>query len=174
MANTTVTAGTYTTTNITVDAQGRITAASSGSGGGLTLTDDTSTSASYYPIIATATSGSQSAAKVSSTKLYFNPSTGTLYSTTFNSLSDINFKENIKTIQDATTTINKLDGVEFDWKEDGKHSYGVIAQKLEEILPELVETNEQGIKTVNYSGITGFLINAIKEMDARIKELESK
>ena len=143
-------------------------------GGGASITDDTSTNVTQYLTSARITSGTWSTAYTASTKLYFNPSSGALSSIAFTSLSDINFKKNVKVIDNATGTINRLEGVEFDWKDTGKHSYGVIAQKLEEILPELVETNEKGIKTVNYAGITGFLINAIKEMDARIKKLESK
>jgi hypothetical protein len=145
-----------------------------GGDAGANITNDTSTNTTQYLGMSRSTTGLWTDAYTASTKLYFNPQSGALSSTTFNSLSDITFKENIKTISNATDAIKKLDGVEFDWKESGKHSYGVIAQKLEEILPELVETNEEGIKTVNYAGLTGFLINAIKEMDTRIKELENK
>jgi len=78
---------------IIVDAYGRITSAanvsSGGGGGGVSITNDTSTNANtYYPMLSTTTSGSLSTANTSSTKLYFNPSTGTLNSTIFNSLSD--------------------------------------------------------------------------------------
>ena len=51
-------------------------------------------------------------------------------------------------------TLIQLRWVSFDWKETGKGSYGVIAQELEEVLPELVKTGE--VKSVNYNGIIGF------------------
>ena len=58
------------------------------------------------------------------------------------------------------------------WSETGKKSYGVIAQEVEKVLPEIVEGQET--KTVNYSGIIPFLINSIRELDERVKKLENK
>jgi hypothetical protein len=138
--------------------------------GGATLADDTSTNSTYYPTFAIATSGNMSTAKVSSTKLTFNPSTGTLAATELNSLSDVNKKENITNITNGLEIINKLNGVEFDWKENGNHSSGVIAQELEKVLPFLV-TEIEGTKTVNYLGIIGYLINAVQELSKKNKEV---
>jgi hypothetical protein len=141
-------------------------------GGGLTTTDDNSTNASYYPVTVTAAGGST--ARTSSTKLYFNPSTGTLNATVFNSLSDVTFKENIVKLDTAVDTIKQLDGVSYNWKDTGNKSYGVIAQDIEKVLPELISTNETGIKSVNYNGIIAFLINAIKEQQAEIDDINRK
>ena len=141
---------------------------------GMTITDDTTTNSSFYPVLEDITSGSATTGKVSSTKLYFNPSTGTLNATVFNSLSDANKKQNIASIQDAVTTVNKLNGVSFEWKDNSLPSYGVIAQDIEEVLPELVNTDKDGVKSVNYNGIIGFLINAIKEQQVQIDELKEK
>jgi hypothetical protein len=87
-----------------------------------------------------------------------------------NSTSDINLKTNIQTVENALDTINSLRGVSFDWKETGKSSYGVIAQELEEVLPELVKNGEN--KSVNYNGIVGILIEAIKELSSEVRELK--
>lgn len=139
---------------------------------GFSTTDDTKTNASYYPVIATTAGGST--AKTSSTKLYFNPSTGTLNATTFNSLSDAKQKHNVVNIENATNIINQINGVEFDWKDNNQHSAGVIAQQLETVLPWLVSTTEEGIKSVNYSGMIGYLIQAVKELSAEVDQLKNK
>ena len=114
------------------------------------------------------TSGSAASLNVSNTRLTFNPSTGTLSATIFNSLSDQSLKDNVVVIENAVETIKKIDGVSFNWKDNGNKSYGVIAQELEKILPDLVDQSE-GIKNVNYSGIIAFLIQAVKELDAKIE-----
>lgn len=88
----------------------------------------------------------------------------------FNSLSDTHYKKNINTIECALSKVDQLRGVKFDWKESGLPSYGVIAQELEEVLPELVHGNDP--KTVNYNGIIGVLIEAIKELKSEVEELK--
>lgn len=88
-----------------------------------------------------------------------------------NSTSDINLKTNIHTVENALETVSSLRGVSFDWKETGDSSYGVIAQELEEVLPELVKNGEN--KSVNYNGIIGVLIEAIKELKSEIEELKN-
>jgi hypothetical protein len=141
-------------------------------GGSLTITDDTSTNASHYPVLSTSASGSLGAVDVSSTKLFFNPSTGLLTATSFYGASDLNLKENIFTICNGLSVINQLSGIEFDWKENGIHSAGIGAQDLELVLPFLVNTAENGQKSVNYSGLSGYFISAIKELHIRQRVLE--
>ncbi len=99
-------------------------------------------------------------------------SSGIVTAVDFDSLSDINFKENIITINGALLKVEQLRGVKFDWKESGQPSYGVIAQELEQVLPELVHGNDP--RTVNYNGIIGVLIEAIKELKSKIEEIEKK
>lgn len=140
--------------------------------GTITITDDTSSDATRYLILTPQSSGNLLTSNVSTTKLYYNPSTGTLSSTNYNSLSDIKLKKDIISILNPLQTIEKIDGVEFKWIENDKKSFGVIAQELEKIIPELVEGTEN--KTVNYIGLIAFLINAIKELNKRITDLENK
>jgi hypothetical protein len=149
----------------------------SGSGGGgsnssnIQIFDTSTANASFYPTFVSITSGNITSANISSTKLYFNPNTGTLNSTVFNSLSDISFKKDIRIIDDSLNTIRQIDGVSFKWKDTDKISYGVIAQELEKILPNLVDGPIS--KSVNYSGLIAFLINAVKELDQRVSKLEN-
>jgi hypothetical protein len=95
---------------------------------------------------------------------------GVCTATDFDALSDINYKTNIQTVSNALSKVDQLRGVTFDWKESGEPSYGVVAQELEMILPELVKGNDP--KTVNYNGIIGVLIEAIKELKEEIDQLK--
>ena len=129
------------------------------------------TNATFYPVFVAAAGSDQTpSVRTTATAFSFNPSTGTLtVSGDVNSGSDIRLKENIETINNALNTIEKLRGVKFNWRESGKPSIGVIAQELEEILPELVNGDKN--KTVNYSGIIGVLIEAIKELNKKIDSM---
>jgi hypothetical protein len=139
---------------------------------GATLTNDTSTNATWYPTLSSATSGTYTTAYVSNTKLTFNPSTGTLSATIFTSLSDETQKTNIEKITSAVDLTRQINGVKFDWKENGEKSAGVIAQEVEKIMPEIVHENDDGIKTVNYNGLVAVLIEALKEQQEQIDELK--
>ncbi len=99
-------------------------------------------------------------------------SSGIITAVDFNSTSDENLKYNVETVDKALDTVSSLRGVKFQWKEDDRVSYGVIAQELQQVLPELVSTGD--IKTVNYNGIIGVLIEAVKELKAEIEELKKQ
>ena len=150
--------------------------AQSGGGGGgssATINDDTTTNATYYPVYATASSGSLSTAGVSSTKLQFNPSLGQLTVTDLNSLSDATLKTNWQTIDDPFSILDQLFGMGFDWLDNGRKSYGLSAQNVEKILPELVGTTAQGKKTVNYIPIIAFLLEALKKNNKELQEIKN-
>jgi len=138
-------------------------------GGGSEIQNDTTSTDNFYPTLADATSGDLEVAYVSDTKLFYQPSTGTLNATTFNSLSDASVKTNINEISNGLDVINAISGVEFDWKGNGNHSAGVVAQELEKVLPHLVATSDDGMKSVNYAGLTAYLLSAIRELSSRIK-----
>lgn len=140
---------------------------------GVDVSDDTTTNASVYPTWVSANNGNQ-AAKVSSSKLYFNPSTGQLNSTDFNSLSDVRKKKDVHTITDAVNVVSQLRGVSFKWIENDRNSMGVIAQEIEQILPSVVSTSEDGEKSVSYSNIVAVLIEAIKEQQREINTIKQR
>jgi hypothetical protein len=141
------------------------------SGSGSTIFDDNTTNQEFFPLFTDITTGKLTSSGISTSKLSYNPSTGTLTAVDLNSTSDINLKTNIKTVENALETVDSLRGVSFDWKETGKSSYGVIAQELEEVLPELVKNGE--IKSVNYNGIIGVLIEAVKQLKKEVEELKN-
>ncbi len=88
--------------------------------------------------------------------------------------SDERLKDNIETLEDGLDKVEQLRGVTYT--RDGRENIGVIAQEVEKILPEIVLTadDEMGTKSVDYSRITAVLIEAVKDLSARVKELESK
>ena len=94
------------------------------------------------------------------------------------SSSDIRFKENITPIENALDKISKISGNTYDWKAENKaeHGYegndvGVIAQEIEAVLPQLVQTRESGFKAVKYDKLVALLIEGIKEQQTQIHSL---
>ena len=91
----------------------------------------------------------------------------------FNSLSDISYKKNVTSINNSVELIEKINPVMFNWKENDMKSYGVIAQELEKIMPELVSQKEK-TKYVNYIPLIALLLNGYKELLEKIEKLEQK
>jgi len=140
---------------------------------GSTLQNDTATDSDFFIVFTDQTSGVEQTFTVANTKLFFNPSTGTLNSTDFNSLSDRNEKENINDLVGAIDVINQIRPVSFTWKENGRAAYGVIAQEVEEVLPEIVSTSSAGVKSVTYSQIIPFLVQVIQDQHKEIEKIKS-
>jgi hypothetical protein len=94
------------------------------------------------------------------------------------SSSDIRLKNNITTIENPLEKILKLGGYSFDWNEKqdtytGK-DYGIIAQEVEALFPEMVTTRDSGMKAVKYDRLIPVLIEAVKELSNKVKILEEK
>jgi hypothetical protein len=96
------------------------------------------------------------------------------------SSSDARLKDNITVIESPLEKLSKINGVSFNWNdkqsvyEVGAKDYGVIAQEVEEVLPELVTTRDNGYKAVRYEKIVSLLIEAIKEQQTQINNLTDK
>jgi uncharacterized coiled-coil protein SlyX len=95
--------------------------------------------------------------------------------------SDIRLKENIQPIPNALEKVNQISGNTYDWKEGHEdiHSHkgndvGVIAQEIENILPQLVTNRDTGYKAVQYEKLIPLLIEAVKELSAKVDRLEQK
>jgi len=86
--------------------------------------------------------------------------------------SDIRFKHNVETITNAVDTVNNLRGVMFE--KDNRQSTGVIAQEVESVFPEVVHTNDEGLKSVAYGNMVGLLIEAVKEQQLQINSLQEE
>jgi hypothetical protein len=82
--------------------------------------------------------------------------------------------------EQATGRLRRIRGVSWRWRDDAPDEamdqvgMGVIAQEVEAVFPELVTTDEQGTKKVNYQGLVGPIIEAIKELDERLTEVERR
>lgn len=91
-----------------------------------------------------------------------------------NTTSDARLKTEIKKLDNANELLSQLEGVSYTLIETNKKSIGLIAQEVEKVVPEVVSTDEDGFKSIAYGNIVALLIEAIKEQDKRIKELEDK
>jgi len=95
--------------------------------------------------------------------------------------SDERLKDNIKTLKGNLSRIQKIRGVQFTWKGEIKHSklyrgkdIGFIAQEMDEVVPEVVMTRDDGYLTLEYGKLVAIGIGAIQEQDTRIKELKQR
>jgi len=93
-----------------------------------------------------------------------------------NSASDERLKENIKPVDNALNILDSINGVEFSWISNGKKSLGVIAQEVEKVLPQIVNSDSPDYehKTVNYNGLIAVLIESVKQQQMQINKLEEK
>jgi len=90
--------------------------------------------------------------------------------------SDITLKTNVKPIDNALDKVQQIQGITYnrvDLDDNPRHA-GVIAQEVEKVLPEVVQTDEKGIKSVAYGNMVGLLVEAIKDQQKQIDELRAK
>ena len=100
-------------------------------------------------------------------------SSGIITATDFNTSSDANLKDEVCVIESSLDKVIQINGVSFKWKANGEKSLGVIAQNIEEVFPELVKDGEDH-KSVNYNGLIGVLIEAVKELSDEVNELKQR
>lgn len=108
--------------------------------------------------------------------------TGKVVSDGINETSDVRFKKSIEGISDALSMVMNLEGVTYNWRTEDfpekgfstEREYGVIAQQIEKFIPELVHTDADGYKSVQYSHMVPLLIEAIKEQNALLSKQDSE
>ena len=91
--------------------------------------------------------------------------------------SDVTLKENITPISNAVDKVRSISGNTFTWNKksvyNGEEGTGIIAQEIEALgLPGVTETRQDGTKAVRYDRLVPLLIEAIKELDTKVKSLE--
>ena len=187
--------GQWVVRNLTTDSSGgpwTVTFASAGGGTSLTI-DRVSNAAIFCDGTNVRAVGGGSGGSVgSNTQVIYN-SSGTLTGSanlTFNgtdltaggaitaagavtAFSDRNLKEEISTISEALEKVSKMRGVQYTMINTGQKGIGVIAQEVAEVFPEIVFDNN-GVLSVDYGNIVGVLIEAVKELSARLESLEKK
>lgn len=155
------------------------------------ITNNTTDAATYYPTLTTATSGGITGEVVSNTKLSFQPSTGNLTisgqlgggsasfsgnmsAATITETSSITLKENITPIENALESVMQLAGKIYDRKDgSSKNEAGLIAEDVNDILPNLVRKDSKGNpESIYYTKLSAYLIEAIKTLKKEIDTLK--
>ena len=99
--------------------------------------------------------------------------TGSVTAANLINSSSRTLKDNVKTYENALETVKKLRGVSFNWKESGKPSVGLIAEEVDEVIPEVVAHDGETTTGVNYSSLVGVLVEAVKEQQGLIQAQQS-
>jgi len=95
--------------------------------------------------------------------------------------SDTRQKDNVRLIENSIEKVKMLRGVEFDWNDKGpawvgnnRNDIGLLAQEVEAVIPQAVVDRDDGFKAVDYKKVIPLLVESIKELTARVEELESR
>ena len=92
--------------------------------------------------------------------------------------SDKRLKDDITLIDEPLSKVMSLDAIEFNWNDNQSaytgHDIGLIAQQVEEVAPEIVETRKDGYKAIKYEKVNALLVGAIQEQQKKIEFLEKR
>jgi hypothetical protein len=144
-------------------------------GKSIAVENNNSDSSTNFILFSTISSGNLVTSRVSNTALTFQPSTGTFTATAIVESSSISLKENINPIENALESIMQLSGVTYDRKDTQVHEAGLIAEWVNEILPDLVTKDLAGNTIgIKYTKLTAYLIESIKTLKAEIDQLKGR
>jgi len=96
--------------------------------------------------------------------------TGTVAAPAFIQTSSLALKTNVRTFEDALETVNRLRGVRSDWRDSGKAAVGLIAEEVENVVPEVVAHEGGAASGVSYASLVAVLVEAVKEQQKTIDE----
>ena len=101
---------------------------------------------------------------------------GNVLAGAFSQSSSRRWKENISTLERAVDKVMQLRGVSYNWKRDGRFDIGLVAEEVGAIVPEVVEYEDNGIdaRSVDYARLVPLLIEAIKEHQLQIEDLQTR
>jgi hypothetical protein len=146
---------------------------SQGSTTTLSFTNDSASTGTHYPVFVAGSGNRVAKVRTTATAFSFIPNTGNLVVPgTVTASSDRSLKTRISEIKDPLEKVLKLRGVEFTYKSHGGRSIGLIAQEVEKVLPELVSGDK--LKSVAYQNLVAVLIEAIKELNTKVDDLNDK
>lgn len=134
-----------------------------------------------YPLLASEntapTNGTAAAtiySKVSGKEITMNPSVGSITAAAFYQTSDINKKNIHGNINLSIEDILSIPTIEFNYKEDDKTHIGTIAQEVEKVCPEIVQTDNEGFKSVDYAKLSVLAIKALKDTHKELSSLKEE
>ena len=87
--------------------------------------------------------------------------------------SALRYKENIQPLSNSLNKVIQLNPVEYDWKNDGRHDIGLIAEEVNKVYPDLVSKQGKKVQGISYSRLTATLIGAIQELNNQNQMLSS-
>lgn len=137
------------------------------------VSDDNSTNMVMYPTLSTTLSGSMVTAKISSNKLTFNPATGILSATNFNSLSDVRYKKDLQKIENALSKVKQLTGYTYTIDGSEKRQAGLLSQDMLKVQPELVGGDAEKL-TIMYGNSIALIVEALKEIDDKLEDIRNQ
>jgi hypothetical protein len=114
-------------------------------------------------------------ANAGATALWYTDNGGNNYSYgNITAYSDARIKKNIKRIQGALELIDRMRGVTYERKDTGVKRIGLVAQELQEIVPEVVLEGDEGMLTVSYGDLVGLLVEGIKTLHGKMMVQEAR